>query len=152
MSRELELIPAPTSSSGVNAGSPCLITAAFAVVPPISKAMTWGRSRSRASWAALITPAVGPDSRTNAGRWAAVAAGITPPLDCNIKSAASVFRDRSAVSRRWRYAPTTGCRNALMTVVLVRSYSPISGRMSALSEMATSGIFFLTTSAMDFSC
>ena len=97
-----ELMPPPNSSSGAIAGAPSITTAALAVVPPMSKASTRSRPRCRASWAAASTPAVGPDSRQNAGSCAASAAGITPPLDCSIRMGAREPESRNASASRPR--------------------------------------------------
>ena len=55
---------------------------AFAVVPPISKEMTFGMRISLAICAAPMTPAVGPDSRARTGCSCAAPAVSRPPLDC----------------------------------------------------------------------
>ncbi len=80
------LMPPPTSSEFTRRKRPWSISAAFAVVPPMSKLSRLRSPRRRASSAAPTTPAAGPDSMMWIGRSAAAAALIAPPLDCMIVS------------------------------------------------------------------
>jgi hypothetical protein len=66
--------------------------AAFAVVPPMSKEITFGQPMRRAMRAHAITPAAGPDSTMLAGLIAAADAVMTPPYDCITRSGASTPR------------------------------------------------------------
>ena len=53
---------APTSYSWLRESAPSSISDAFAVVPPMSKLITFSCPSARASAAAATTPAAGPDS------------------------------------------------------------------------------------------
>ena len=58
----------PISNSPVRLSSSPSITDALAVVPPMSMLIAFGRPIRRASSAAAMTPAAGPDSMTWTGR------------------------------------------------------------------------------------
>ena len=77
--QRLAFPPPPTSYSAVSAISPPTITLAFAVVPPMSKLIRFGRPSCRPARAAAITPAAGPDSTTIAGMRRAWVTSRTPP-------------------------------------------------------------------------
>ena len=82
----------------------------------------------RASVAEAMTPAAGPDSMTYAGRSAAALLAMTPPLDCMISSGASKCSPSSLDRSASRYEATIGRTYAFRTVVLVRSYSRMTGK------------------------
>ena len=80
------MMPPPTWYSSVRESAPRSMIAAFAVVPPMSKVMTFSRPIARASAWAPTTPPAGPDSTMCIGLAAAAAAVIRPPFDCMIRS------------------------------------------------------------------
>ena len=112
---------------------------ALAVVPPISRVMTFFMPARRALNPAANTPAAGPDSSTNTGRSAAVEAGVKPPADCMIRSGASISIDSRPARIALRYWPISGRTYALTVVVAVRSYSPRSGSTSEERETGIRG-------------
>jgi hypothetical protein len=61
MKREEVEMPSRNSYSCVRTKAPSSISAALAVVPPMSKAMAFGVSIARAWRAAPTTPAAGPE-------------------------------------------------------------------------------------------
>ena len=67
------------------------------------------------------------------GTWRAISDGIIPPLLCITMMGISSPSDWLSFSMERKYASTIGRTYALMTVLLVRSYSRISG--STLLEM-----------------
>ena len=76
------MMPAPTEYSCARVTSPSSTIAAFAVVPPMSKLMIFGRLLARASACAPTTPPAGPDSMIWTGRSTAAASVVRPPFDC----------------------------------------------------------------------
>ena len=74
-----------------------------------------------------LTPALG------SGRLTAEVRVVTPPLDCMTKMLDFPARDPGKRCTRWasfsKYLCITGCKYALITTVLVRSYSRNSGRI-----------------------
>ena len=76
------MMPAPTEYSWARVTSPSSTIAAFAVVPPMSKVMIFGRRFARASACAPTTPPAGPDSMMWIGRSADAASVVRPPFDC----------------------------------------------------------------------
>ena len=64
---------------------------------------------------------------------------MSPPLLCITKSSDAMPCARRRASMFSRYRETMGRRAALMTVVLARKYSRISGATSDDREMAMSG-------------
>ena len=73
------------------------MTLAFAVVPPMSNEIRFGRPSWRPASAAAITPAAGPDSTTTAGRRSASAMSNTPPDDPITCSAGSPRSEAAAL-------------------------------------------------------
>ena len=93
-----------------SAASPPAISATSKEVPPMSPVITSGKPALRATCAAAITPAAGPDSAVRIGKRVAVSTAITPPFDCTIRS----WPVEPAAARRssidFRYEATTGWR------------------------------------------
>ena len=139
----ISLLPAdiepPTSYSRPRAIAPSSISEAFAVVPPMSKAITFRRPSCSAIPRAATTPAAGPDSSANTGRAFASSEVMTPPDDCMIWSGPSRPIPSRPVRMRSRYEPISGRTYAFTTVVAERSYSRCSRRISDESEMLASG-------------
>ena len=92
----------PTSYSRPRETAPFSISDALAVVPPMSKVITFANPRRRAIPSAATTPAAGPDSSASTGRCFASSAVMTPPEDCMIVSGAAI----PAPSRPLRMSPT----------------------------------------------
>ena len=88
MSRLPAEIEPPTSYSRPRAMTPCSISDALAVVPPMSKAIALSIPSRCEIPSAATTPAAGPDSSANTGRSFESSAVITPPEDCMIESGA----------------------------------------------------------------
>ena len=61
----------------------------------MSKVMTLSSPKDLASPLEAITPAAGPDSTTYAGRSAAAALVMTPPLDCMMSKGAVTSNELS---------------------------------------------------------
>ena len=93
------MMPPPTWYSSARLYSPCSMIAALAVVPPMSKVMTFGDAARRASACAPTTPPAGPDSMMCMGLAAAAAAPIRPPFDCMIRSGARTPRAARSASQ-----------------------------------------------------
>ena len=68
--------------SVVMRGVPFCTSEVFAVVPPMSSAITLGSPMSWPMKAAPMTPATGPDSTRWIGAVSAAAKVALPPLDC----------------------------------------------------------------------
>ena len=133
-------IEPPTSYSRPRAMAPSSISDAFAVVPPMSKAIALSMPSRCAIPSAATTPAAGPDSSANTGRSFASSAVITPPEDCMIESGARRARSPSSPVRiRSMYDDISGRTYALTTVVADRSYSRCSRRISLESEIVGAG-------------
>ena len=82
----------------------------------------------------------------------ATSTGASPPLDCMIVKGTPMPMRWSSQLRWVKYLATTGLTYALITVVLVRSYSRISGSSSLEIESSMSGFLDLRASAMAASC
>ena len=82
--------------------TPPSISAAFAVVPPMSKVTrsSWPMSPAMAS--APTTPPAGPDSTMFTGRREASSAEVSPPFDCMMSRCALAQRSAIARPRRSR--------------------------------------------------
>jgi hypothetical protein len=145
-------MPPPTSYSSVERISPRSISDAFAVVPPMSKVMMLACPARPPKRAAPTTPAAGPLSTTMAGFLITCSTSIVPPLDCIITSGASNPCCTRRCCRERRYVVTSGPTYAFTTVVLVRSYSRISGNTSLDIETKHSGSAAENRSPMRRSC
>ena len=77
-----------------------------------------------------MTPAAGPDSIVCTGRSTAEAALIVPPLDCMMYRSELMPASTMPRLRFVTYLPITGETYELITVVLMRSNSLNSGRIS----------------------
>ena len=95
-------MPPPTWNSAERLMTPPSISAAFAVVPPMSKVTrsSWPMSPAMAS--APTTPPAGPDSTMLTGRRAASSAEVSPPFDCMMSRWALGQRSRIACRSRSR--------------------------------------------------
>src|SRR5688572_5964774 len=99
----------------------------FAVVPPMSKAITSSCDTALAEWHAASTPPAGPDSTSRIGALLADDADVTPPFDSMTKRLACNPSSAIDLPMRVRYERMIGRTYALATTVEVRSYSRISG-------------------------
>ena len=108
LSRLPREIGPPTSNSLDRRISYSSTTEALVVVPPISRLMTLARPSRRASAAAPITPAAGPDSISWTGRARARAAVMTPPFDCIVSKDALMSNLPSPVSSEDKYLSRIG--------------------------------------------
>ena len=95
-----------------------------------------------------MTPAAGPDSSIWTGVCAARWADMMPPFDCMMRTGASERAVLTLSTRESVYDLTMGPREALTTVVLVRSYSRISGSTSTDRETKTPGSVRRSSSPM----
>ena len=102
------MMPPPTEYSRVRVYSPRSTSDALAVVPPMSKLMTFSIPVWRAIARDPTTPAAGPDSTMLTGLTAASAAGVRPPFDCMMSSGAATPRVSSPSRRVFRYRSTIG--------------------------------------------
>ena len=101
---------APISYSPDLCGSPSSITAAFVVVPPMSKVSRFGVDSFFERCSAPETPATGPDSSENTGRSPARCDVIIPPLDCITSIGASIPIAETLSRSDRRYVFITGIR------------------------------------------
>ena len=139
--REPIMIPAPTEYSRARANSPSSTMAVLAVVPPMSKVIILDRFLARARACAPTTPPAGPDSMMFIGRSAAAISVVRPPLDCIKSKRAGIPAASRPLRNACRYPATMGITYALTTVVEVRSYSFISGRISQEMLIGRLGAF-----------
>jgi hypothetical protein len=93
---------APTSVEREIVGMPSTITETSVDVPPMSKAISFGRPDLRAIITVEVTPPAGPESTVWTGRSEAAAALISPPSDRTICSRAFTPSSRSRLSIRDR--------------------------------------------------
>jgi len=119
----------------VHCGWPDSTVATSVLVPPMSYVMTSSKPASFATCAAPMTPPAGPESTSRAAFAAASSAGNVPPAECMIRSDSTAGGSASARARR--YPCTVGRSDALMAVVLARSYSRNSGSTSQLRLTVT---------------
>ena len=115
------------------------------LVPPISMVMMLSAPISPAKCEAATTPPAGPDSTVCTGLARADSTVISPP-DASItmiglsRATPSPFsRSTSRSDSEPRYLVMTGVRKALSTVVLARSNSRNSRRMSVEMQTVTPG-------------
>ena len=90
-------MPARNSYSWVRASSPRWISAAEAVVPPMSKATRFASPTARPSRSAPTAPEDRPDEMKKTGFSRATAAAESPPLEFPIRSGARTPRALEAV-------------------------------------------------------
>ena len=102
------MMPPPTWYSPARWTTPSSTIDALAVVPPMSKVMSFGRPMRRASACAPTTPAAGPDSMMCIGLAAAASSVISPPFDCMISSGARTPMSVQAGAQRGEVAADDG--------------------------------------------
>src|SRR5271154_1227483 len=110
-----------------------------AEVPPISKVITFKQPLSLAKWVAAITPAAGHESAAAIGNREISCACAKPPLERRIWKVAVIPRERKLASIFSWYSESNGISAVFRQVVLVRSYSRYSRRISEEIEMRHSG-------------
>ena len=84
------------SSTGMISKRPSSISAALAVVPPMSKEMTSLWPANRPNQAVASPPPAGPDSSSRIGNSQAVCGDIKPPAECIRRSAPAKPREASS--------------------------------------------------------
>ena len=86
-------------ASARSAARPSSIRQAFAVVPPMSKAMTSGRPARAPNSAVASAPPAGPDSSSRIGKARAASGETRPPAECISRKAPAKPRSRSSRSQ-----------------------------------------------------
>ena len=127
------------SSMGMISKWPSSISAALAVVPPMSKEITSLWPARRPNQAVARPPPAGPDSSKRIGKAHAVCGDIRPPAECIRRKAPVKPRSVSSRCSFSRYALMSGCTKALAAVVTQRWYSDSSGTTALDKDSASDG-------------
>ena len=141
----------PTTPAVSNRAAPRDTKLASALVPPMSSVSRSVMPTASPTKRAPTTPPAGPESASAAACDAAASGASVPPLEVMMRSSQTPRR-RASPSVRATYGPTTGRKYASATVVLVRSYSRKTGRISWLAATGTRGSAARSAAARRCSC
>ena len=123
------------------------------LVPPMSNVTIRSASTSVPSWRPKMTPAAGPESSVWLGKRLPTSIRISPPCDCITYFCGVATPTASSwSSSAARYVSMIGPTYASSTVVAMRGYSRIVGRISLESETRSCGATSRMIAAVSFSC